>query len=116
VFKKKPVQLKPKHPPPAAYHSPLWAHLDEIRAWRHERVSWRAIAEKLKATYDIDLTLQAVRIFFKKATKRKEMPLGFPQPEKSAVPSTSVVQPTQNAKKRAIYEPEPQQIKDPYAP
>ena len=116
MFKKKPVQPKPKHPPPAAYHSPLWAHLDEIRAWRHERVSWRAIAEKLKATYDIDLTLQAVRIFFKKATKRKEMPLGFPQPEKSVVPSTSVEQPTQNAKKRPIYEPEPQQIKDPYAP
>jgi len=116
MFKKKPVQLKPKRRPPGAYHSPLWAHLDEIRAWRHERVSWRAIAEKLKARYNIDLTLQAVRSFFKKASKRKEMPLGFPQPEKSVVPSTSVEQPTENAKKRPIYEPEPQQIKDPYAP
>jgi hypothetical protein len=45
-------------------------------------MTWRAISEKLKGDYDIDLTLQAVRTFFKKASVRKEMPLGFgPDPQ-----------------------------------
>jgi antitoxin component of RelBE/YafQ-DinJ toxin-antitoxin module len=48
-------------------------------------MTWKAISEKLKADYGIDLTLQAVRTFFKKASQRKEMPLGFEQTQPSPV-------------------------------
>jgi hypothetical protein len=50
-------------------------------------MSWRAIAEELKTEpYKIDLTLQAVRAFFKSANKRKTLPLGFePEPSEKAV-------------------------------
>jgi hypothetical protein len=90
------VSIKKK--PSLAYRSPLWEHRDRIRRWRLERLTWREISEKLKKEHGVDLTLQAVRIFFKKASERdkqgKPPQLGFfpdvPIPSDPPTPPTHV--------------------------
>ena len=60
-----------------SFQSPLWPHLEEIRALRRARKSWREISETMAKEHGIKQTLQGVRLFFKRATARKELPLGF---------------------------------------
>jgi hypothetical protein len=60
-----------------AYRSRLTNHLDEIRRLRRARQTWRAIAEYLGNTYGVQITAGGVHIFFKRATRRKQLPLGF---------------------------------------
>lgn len=91
--------------PSLAFQSPLWAHRDEIRKWRLERMTWKAIAEKLKADYQIALTLQAVRTFFKKASQRKKMPLGFePTTSTSTQPAAQKQKPLYYAERENPYD------------
>jgi hypothetical protein len=63
--------------PTPAYRSRLINYLDEIRRLRRARQTWRAIAEYLGNNYGVQITAGGVHIFFKRATRRKQAPLGF---------------------------------------
>ena len=66
--------------PTPAYRSRLINYLDEIRRLRRARQTWRAIAEYLGSNYGVQITAGGVHIFFKRATRRKQVPLGFEDP------------------------------------
>jgi hypothetical protein len=74
-----------KQDKPKAYRSPLWAHLDEIHTWRMAQETWEAIADRLSLQYGINVSLQCVQAFFKRAMHRdRRRPLGFgPEPSSS---------------------------------
>jgi hypothetical protein len=65
------------HLPPRPWRSLLLPHLDEIRAMRRARHTWREIAAHLKATDGIKIAPSNVYRFFKRAVQRKKLPLGF---------------------------------------
>jgi hypothetical protein len=65
------------HLPPRPWRSLLLPHLDEIRALRMARRTWREIASHLKATHGIKIAPSNVYRFFKRAVQRKKLPLGF---------------------------------------
>jgi hypothetical protein len=44
---------------------------------RRARHTWREIAEYLTLTYGIRIAVPSVYLFFKRATRRKTLPLGF---------------------------------------
>jgi hypothetical protein len=62
------------HPKP--YESPLWQHLETIRALRRQRKTWAAIATHLEETQGLKTSLRTVRNFFKRA-RAGRVPLGF---------------------------------------
>src|SRR5258707_15336696 len=62
------------------YRSRLISHLDEIRRLRRARHTWRAIAEHLTNNRGVPITASGVHIFFKRAARRKTLPLGFEDP------------------------------------
>jgi hypothetical protein len=63
--------------PAQPFRSILIGYLDEIRRLRRARFTWRAIAEQLTANRGVKITASGVHIFFKRATSRKALPLGF---------------------------------------
>jgi hypothetical protein len=66
------------HPKP--YESPLWQHLETIRALRRQRKTWAAIAAHLEETHGLKTSLRTVRNFFKRA-RAGRAPLGFDETE-----------------------------------
>ena len=62
---------------PRPWRSLLLPHLDEIRAMRRARRTWREIADHLRATHGIKIAPSNVYRFFKRAAQRKKLPLGF---------------------------------------
>jgi hypothetical protein len=63
---------------PAAYRSPLWAHLDEIRKKRFGRATWPEIVTWLKTHHNLTVARTTLIDFFKRATSPKHRtPLGF---------------------------------------
>ena len=66
------------HPKP--YESPLWQHLETIRALRRQRKTWAAIAAHLEETHGLKTSLRTVRNFFKRA-RAGRVPLGFDETE-----------------------------------
>jgi hypothetical protein len=62
------------------FRSALIGYLDEIRHLRRARHTWRAIAEHLTNNRGVPITASGVHIFFKRATRRKKLPLGFEDP------------------------------------
>ena len=65
------------HLPPRPWRSLLLPHLDEIRAMRRARRTWREIAAHLRATHGIKIAPSNVYRFFKRAVQRRKLPLGF---------------------------------------
>jgi hypothetical protein len=59
------------------FSSPLWKHVDLIRALRLKRASWKAIADVLKAEHGVEINYRSVQAFFKRMVTRKELPLGW---------------------------------------
>ncbi|SRR6266404_175102 len=66
--------------PARPFRSILIGYLDEIRRLRRARHTWRAIAEHLTTNRGVKITASGVHIFFKRATRRKSLPLGFDDP------------------------------------
>jgi hypothetical protein len=66
--------------PGRPFRSILVRYLDEIRKLRRGRHTWRAIAEHLTIHRGVKVTASGVHIFFKRATRRKRLPLGFEDP------------------------------------
>jgi hypothetical protein len=66
--------------PPRPFRSILFDYLDEIRRLRRGRRTWRAIAEHLTNNRGVKISASGVHIFFKRATRRKTLPLGFEDP------------------------------------
>ena len=62
---------------PRPFRSILLPYLDEIRRMRRARFTWREIAEHLTSTYGIRIAPPSVYLFFKRAVRRKTLPLGF---------------------------------------
>jgi hypothetical protein len=73
------------HPKP--YESPLWQHLETIRALRRQRKTWAAIAVHLEETHGLKTSLRTVRNFFKRA-RAGRVPLGF---DESETPARAIV-------------------------
>jgi hypothetical protein len=69
------------HPKP--YESPLWRHLETIRALRRQRKTWAAIAAHIEETQGLKTSLRTVRNFFKRA-RAGRVPLGFDEIETPA--------------------------------
>jgi hypothetical protein len=65
------------HLPHRPWRSLLLPYLDEIRALRRARHTWREIAAHLKATHGVKIAPSNVYRFFKRAVQRKKQPLGF---------------------------------------
>jgi hypothetical protein len=84
-----PLETSVKQTKAKAHRSPLWTHLDEIHRWRMAQETWEAIADKLSLQYGINVSIQGVQVFFKRAIDRdRRRPLGF-MPER---PSSIVTQ------------------------
>src|SRR5260370_8125305 len=66
--------------PARPFRSILVRYLDEIRNLRRGRHTWRAVAEHLTKPRGVKITASGVHIFFKRATRRKRLPLGFEDP------------------------------------
>jgi hypothetical protein len=66
--------------PARPFRSILVRYLDEIRKLRRRRHTWRAIAEHLTKHRGVKITASGVHIFFKRAARRKKLPLGFEDP------------------------------------
>jgi hypothetical protein len=67
----------PKHHP-VAWQSALWDHLEEIRALRRKRQTWRQIAQQLRDEHRLEISYQAVRNFFVRATApKRRIPVGL---------------------------------------
>jgi hypothetical protein len=85
--------------PPRPFRSVLLPHLDEIRRMRRARHTWREIAEHLTETHGIRIAPPSVYLFFKRAVRRRTLPLGFEdQPiahESSAAPHTPAQPPNE---------------------
>ena len=83
-----------KRPPPRTHPKPdgseLWPHLETIRAARRQRKTWAAIAEHLADKCGVRLSTWSVRNFFKRAHKGP-LPLGFSDPKKEDVPTTTPI-------------------------
>jgi hypothetical protein len=62
---------------PRPFRSVLRPYLDEIRRMRRARHTWKEIAEHLAATRGIQIAPPSVYLFFKRAIRRKTLPLGF---------------------------------------
>ena len=62
---------------PRPFRSILRPYLDEIRRMRRARHTWREIAEHLTSTHGIRIAPPSVYLFFKRAVRRKTLPLGF---------------------------------------
>ena len=63
---------------PKAFQSPLWPHLEEIRALRRARKMWVEIAQHLEQKHGIKMTYRAVRNFFVRATNpNRRIPAGL---------------------------------------
>ena len=62
---------------PRPFRSVLRPYLDEIRRMRRARHTWNEIAQHLAVTYAIQIAPPTVYLFFKRATRRKTLPLGF---------------------------------------
>jgi hypothetical protein len=66
----------PKGSPP--YRSALWEHVQEIRALRLKRQSWRAIATQLEEQHGLKMAPNTITRWFERgAAKRWRVPMGF---------------------------------------
>ena len=64
---------------PKPFQTPLWEHLDEIRAMRRRKRTWREIAQWLSTEHNISVRHNTVLAFFKRVSRRKQPPLGYPE-------------------------------------
>jgi hypothetical protein len=63
---------------PRAFQSPLWPHLEEIRALRRARKMWVEIAEHLERTHHVKVSYRAVRNFFVRTQNpKRRIPAGL---------------------------------------
>jgi hypothetical protein len=73
--------------------SVLWDHLNEIRALRIKRKSWKDIASHLKTEHGIGVQPRAVRNFFVRIRNPKlKIPAGLEALKSIAKPSTNLAQ------------------------
>jgi len=62
----------------APYRSALWEHVEEIRALRLKRQSWRAIARELEELHSLKMAPNTITRWFERAAaKRWRVPMGF---------------------------------------
>ena len=62
----------------APYRSALWEHVEEIRALRLKRQSWRAIARRLEEQHGLKMAPNTITRWFERAAaKRWRVPMGF---------------------------------------
>ena len=95
------------------FSSPLWTHLEIIRAMRRQRKTWLEIADRLKSDHNLVTSHKTVQNFFKRVSIREQkgspQPLGFPeeQPPISSPTSNRTV-----AYRRSLAQPntEPEHI------
>jgi hypothetical protein len=80
---------------PRPFRSVLLPHLDEIRRMRRARHTWREIAEHLTETHGIRIAPPSVYLFFKRAVRRKTLPLGF---EDQPIAREGLAEPTEPAR------------------
>ena len=91
-------RLPQSHPKP--YQSPLWEHLETIRALRRKHQTWAAIALHLKESHGLKTTSASVLKFFKRAATGR-VPIGFtdagtspivlPESNANTVPATAML-------------------------
>lgn len=73
------MQIPPRRMPqshPKPYQSPLWQHLETIRALRRKHQTWPAIALHLKESHGLQATSASVLKFLKRAASGR-VPIGF---------------------------------------
>jgi len=62
----------------APYRSALWEHVEEIRALRLKRQSWRAIARQLEEQHGLKMAPNTITRWFERgAAKRWRVTMGF---------------------------------------
>jgi hypothetical protein len=93
--------------PPRPWRSLLLPHLDEIRAMRRARQTWREIAAHLKATHGIKIAPSNVYRFFKRAVQRRKLPLGFEDQPSTGAGGQSQTDRTHTAAKVSPENPKP---------
>ena len=81
------------------YSSPLWKHVDLIRAMRRGHRTWPEIARCLEQEHGLKTSHKTVHGFFKRVVSRDKLPLGWAEPEQPLrpLPATDV-----DAKKETI--------------
>jgi hypothetical protein len=81
------------------YTSPLWKHVDLIRAMRRGHRTWPEIARCLEQEHGLKTSHKTVHGFFKRVVSRDKLPLGWAEREQPlrALPATDV-----DAKKETI--------------
>jgi hypothetical protein len=81
------------------YSSPLWKHVDLIRAMRRGHRTWPEIARCLEQEHGLKTSHKTVHGFFKRVVSRDKLPLGWAEPEQPShsMPATDV-----DAKKETI--------------
>jgi len=92
------------HPRP--YSSPLWPHLETIRALRRKHETWRAIASHLNESHGLKIGRATVLKFFKRAAKGR-LPIGF------ADSGASTVVPATSSPRSGVCPPDPESREDP---
>ena len=93
--------------PPRPWRSLLLPHLDEIRAMRRARRTWREIAAHLKATHGIKIAPSNVYRFFKRAVQQKKLPLGFEEQPATGTEGHLQIDRTRTATKVSPEDPKP---------
>jgi hypothetical protein len=63
------------------YSSPLWKHVDLIRAMRRGHHTWPEIARCLEQEHGLKTSHKTVHGFFKRVVSRDKLPLGWAEPE-----------------------------------
>ena len=86
------------------YTSPLWKHVDLIRAMRRGHRTWLEIARCLEQEHGLKTSHKTVHGFFQRVVSRDKLPLGWAEPEQPsrATPATDV-----DAKKEPIPDQSP---------
>jgi hypothetical protein len=86
------------------YSSPLWKHVDLIRAMRRGHRTWPEIARCLEQEHGLKTSYKTVHGFFKRLVSRDKLPLGWTEPEE---PSHATPAPDVDAKKETISDQAP---------
>ena len=73
---------------PAAWKSPLWDHLESLKAWAGQRpkLSWKEIAERLEQEKGLKVPWRTVYKFFARTDRRAregKLPLGMKPADRS---------------------------------
>jgi len=101
------LYMTENHLPPRPWRSLLVPHIDEIRAMRRARRTWREIAAHLRATHGIRIAPSNVYRFFKRAVHRRKLPLGFEDEPATGTEGHSQIDHTHNGAKVPHQHPPP---------